>query len=359
MMRKACDVSSATIYEVAARAGVSIKSVSRVLNSEPNVSAALKEKVDAAVAELGYRRNLSARSLAGASSSVIAALVDAALTIEHSRSGRGSDYLSRLQLGALLEVHAVDYHLMIEMVDHASARLRGELTALLSSIRPAGVILTPPNSDHQVVLDVLDEAGVPYARISPSRDPERGISVSMDERQAAADMTRHLIDLGHRRIGFITGPIAYGVSQRRLEGFLDAMHAAGLDAPAHAVATGDFTFDSGAAGLEKLLDARDATTAVFASNDDMALGALKAATARGRRVPDDLSIAGFDDTVSAVFSTPQLTTIRQPVGEMAAAATHRLVPALIRQLPEGEDPQRIVVPHSLMIRQSTGPVAFE
>lgn len=349
----AITLTNATIYDVAAHAGVSIKSVSRVLNGEPNVSATLREKVEAAVAALGYRRNLAARGLAGASSLVIAALVDAGLTIEHWRGGRGSDYLSRLHVGALMEARAVEHHLMIELVDHGSPRLRAELSSLLASIRPAGVILTPPNSDHQLALEVLDDAGIPYARISPGRDMDRGICVSMDERGAAAEMTRHLIALGHRTIGFITGPIAYGASQRRLEGFLDAMHGAGLDAPARAVVAGDFTFDGGAAAMARLLNDVPGATAVFASNDDMALGALKVAGERGLRVPEDMSIGGFDDSTSAMYSSPQLTTIRQPVAELAAAATRRLIPALIRKLTDGEHPRHAIVAHELIVRQST------
>src|SRR5690606_26399077 len=152
-------MAGATIYDVAARAGVSIKSVSRVLNGEANVSEALRRKVEAAVAELGYRRSLSARSLAGSASSIIAALVDAALTIEHWRSGRGNDYLSRLELGLLMECRQADHHLMVELVDYDAPTLRQNLSNLLSAIRPQGVVLTPPNSDNGVVLDVLESMG--------------------------------------------------------------------------------------------------------------------------------------------------------------------------------------------------------
>lgn len=343
-------LAAATIYDVAARSGVSIKSVSRVLNGEPNVSASLREKVSQAVEALGYRRSLSARSLAGATSSLIAALADAELTIEHWRSGRGNDYLSRLELGALMECRKADYHLMVELVDHASEMLERELLALLASIRPGGVLLTPPNSDHGTVLDVLDQQGVNYARIGARTQLDRGICVSMDERRAAYDITDYLISLGHRRIGLITGPPAYAASKLRQAGYQDALAAHGIAVDEAAIVEGDFTFPSGVTGVAELLDGVPGLTAIFASNDDMALGALQGAVAAGVSVPRDLSLVGFDDTPSALFSTPTLTTIRQPVAEMAAEATRGLI-GLLRA--DSTKPSGLVtVPYELIKRQS-------
>ena len=346
------NLATVTIYDVAARAGVSIKSVSRVLNNEPNVSPSLRAKVEEAATALGYRRSLSARSLAGASSSLIAVLVDADLTIEHWKSGRGSDYLGRLEFGALMEARQVDYHLMVELVDHNSADLERDLMALLNSIRPEGVILTPPNSDNAMVMDVLDAAGTPYARIGPEAAFDRGYCVEMDERRAAREMTAHLIALGHDRIGFVTGPIAYGASRRRLAGYRDAMAEAGLEVQANWVVEGDFTFRSGTVAMERLHEAAPEITAVFASNDDTALGVLHGAARLGLSVPADLSVAGFDDSPGAGFSTPDLTTIRQPVAEMAAAAAQRLIPPL-RRLLAGDPNARVIVGHDLIARQST------
>ncbi|WP_269514561.1 LacI family DNA-binding transcriptional regulator [Brevundimonas subvibrioides] len=343
-------LAAVTIYDVAARSGVSIKSVSRVLNGEPNVSPALREKVSRAVEALGYRRSLSARSLAGATSSLIAALADAALTIEHWRSGRGNDYLSRLELGALMECRKADYHLMVELVDHGAETLDRELMALLAAIRPGGVLLTPPNSDHGTVLDVLDQEGVNYARIGARTQLDRGFCVSMDERQASFDMTAYLISLGHRRIGFITGPPAYPASQLRQAGYQDALAAHGLALDEAAIVEGDFTFPSGMRGMTALLNSVPGLTGVFASNDDMALGALQAAAAAGLSVPQDLSLVGFDDTPSALFSTPTLTTIRQPVAEMAAEAMRGLIGLLKPDSVRPDGP--MTVPYELIRRQS-------
>jgi LacI family transcriptional regulator len=346
-------MAGSTIYDVAAAAGVSIKSVSRVLNGEPNVSEALKARVNKAVEDLGYRRSLSARGLAGASSSVIAALVDAGMTIEHWRSGTGNDYLSRLELGVLMELRQVDYHLMVEMVDYASPTLRRDLSALLSSIRPEGVLLTPPNSDLVEVLDILDASGVAYARIGAERQLDRGILVSMDDRQAAYDVTQHLIELGHRRIGFVGGPAVYSASRLRFEGFMAAMTANGLTVPDDAVAEGDFTFAAGLAGIQKLLGADVRLTAVFGVSDDTALGVMRGAMDRGLKLPADLSVVGFDDSPSAMFSNPTLTTIRQPVAEMAAAAIQRLTPPLRAKLDPKDVVAPVVVPYRLIHRASS------
>lgn len=345
-------MAGATIYDVAARAGVSIKTVSRVVNREANVSPALRQKVEEAVAALGYRRSLSARALAGSNSTIIAALVDAELTIEHWKSGRGNDYLSRLELGALMECRQAEYHLMVELVDHGAPTLERDILALLGSIRPAGVLLTPPNSDHRLVLDILDSAGVAYARISPEKELGRGMCVRMDERQAAFDMTRHLIELGHRRIAHLAGPASYAASALRREGYQAALAEAGITSSPDLILEGDFTFASGLAGIGRLLDGAP-PTAVFAANDDMALGVLQGASLAGLRIPDDLSVAGFDDTPSALFGTPPLTTIRQPVAEMAAAATRHLMRAEPAETTGERQGAAVDVPYELVLRAST------
>lgn len=340
---------AATIYDVAADAGVSIKSVSRVLNGEANVSERLRERVEAAVERLGYRRSLSARSLAGAPSSLVAAFADAQLTIEHWRSGRGNDYLSRLELGALMELRRVDRHLIVELVEFGSPTLERDLEGLLRAVRPEGVLLTPPNCDDARVLDILDAVGVAYARIGPETAPERGVRVAMDDEAAAREMTGRLIALGHRRIGFVGGPAAYAASGRRRAGFEAAMRGARLEAGR--VASGDFTFGSGLEAGRVLLATGD-LTAIFAGNDDMAFGVYQAAAERGLAVPDDLSVAGFDDAPGAVLASPSLTTVRQPVAEMAEAAVRALIPALGGS---GRASERIVVAHRLIERASTAP----
>lgn len=347
-------MASVTIYDVAARAGVSIKTVSRVMNKEPNVRPSMRDRVLQAASELGYSPNLSARSLAGSRSFVIAVFVDAALTIDHWRSERGADYLSRIQLGATLECREAGYHLLIELIDHEGPQVRQEVAALLAALKPDGVILTPPSSDNAVVLELLDKAGTPYVRVGPERAEGLGPRVHMDDVAAAREMTEHLIQLGHKRIGFIVGEPRYGASQARREGYLEAMKAHGLSVAPSWVRQGDFTFQSGLDEAKALLALPDRPTAIFASNDDMALGCIAAIAESGLMTPGDVSVAGFDDSPSSRFSRPQLTTVRQPVAEMSSVAA-RLLIAQARNSEPAERPEDILLPFELIHRASTAP----
>ena len=342
---------AATIYDVARQAGVSIKSVSRVMNGE-RVSDKLRSKVQAAMDALGYRPSISARGLAGSSSFVLAALMDADLTVEHWRSGRGNDYLSRLELGALMECRHSGYHLLVELVDLGSEDLEREVLALLGALRPDGLILSPPVSDALVALDVLDRRGVPYVRLGAETHLDRGRRVFMDDHRAAYDMTLHLAQLGHRDIGFIVGDARFAASQARRQGFEKAMARQGLEVRPEWVLSGDFTYQSGLQGGLKLLSGARRPTAVFASNDEMAFGVVQAAQREGLSVPGDVSVVGFDDAPGAQFSVPQLTTIRQPVAEMAEIATRMLI-----DLARGaEEPPRVQqVSYALLARGSSAP----
>jgi LacI family transcriptional regulator len=345
-------MAAATIYDVARQAGVSIKSVSRVLNGE-RVSDALSEKVRTAMDALGYRPSLSARGLAGSSSFLLAALMDADLTVEHWRSGRGNDYMSRLELGALMECRHAGYHLLVELVDLNSADLEREILALLSALRPDGLILTPPVSDSLTALEVLDRRGVPYVRLGAEGELDRGRRVYMDDHRAAYDMTMHLARLGHRDIGFIVGNARYAASRARREGFESAMARQGLTVREDWMLEGDFTFQSGLECGVRLFAGGARPTAVFASNDDMAFGVMQAAQREGLAVPTDVSVVGFDDAPGAQFSAPQLTTIRQPVAEMAEIAARMLID--LARGSADDAPRTHQVAYALMARGSSAP----
>lgn len=347
-------MASVTIYDVAARAGVSIKTVSRVMNKEPNVRPAMRERVLAAAGELGYSPNLSARSLAGSRSFVIAVFVDAALTIDHWQSERGADYLSRIQLGATLVCREAGYHLLIELIDNEGPNVRQDVAAFLAALKPDGVILTPPSSDNAVVLDLLERVGTPYVRVGGERLEARGPRVHVDETAAARDMTARLADLGHRRIGFIVGEPRHGASQARRQGYLEAMASRGLPVKETWIRQGDFTYQSGVEQTRALLALPERPTAIFASNDDMALGCVTAIAEAGLSIPGDVSVAGFDDSSSSRFSRPPLTTVRQPVAEMSSLAAR----LLIAQAKSGEPPEGptdAILPFELIHRGSTAP----
>lgn len=348
-------MASVTIYDVAAQAGVSIKTVSRVMNDEPNVRPATRARVAAAAEALAYHPNLSARSLAGSRSFVIAAFVDAALTMDHWRSERGADYLSRIQLGATTACREAGYHFLVELIDDAPVQVRHEVGSLLAALQPDGVLLTPPSADDEVVLALLVASGTPFVRLGPERAAGGGLRLRVDDHAAAFRMTEHLIGLGHRRIGMILGEPRYAASGARWDGFLRAMAAHGLAVPDPWVRKGDFTFDSGVRAMEALLAGAERPTAVFASNDDMALGALAAIGEAGLSTPEDISVAGFDDSSGGRFSRPQLTTMRQPLVEMATYAVRALIAGEASASCDRDVEPGRLPPSELVVRRSTAP----
>jgi LacI family transcriptional regulator len=341
-----------TIYDVADRAGVSIKTVSRVLNKEPSVKPATRDKVLEAAEALGYHPSISARSLAGSKSFVIAAFVDAALTIDHWSSER-ADYLTRVQLGATLACRRGGYHFMIELIDRDPPNVRREVRNMLGSLKPDGVLLTPPSCDDMTVLALLAAARVPCVRLGSEIPGGGGLRLKMDDRGAAGAVTEHLIELGHRRIGFILGEADYGASQARYAGYHTTMERHGLPTPQTLVRQGDFTFQSGFEGAMRLIALPERPTAIFASNDEMALGCLAALDEAGLSAPQDMSIAGFDDSAGARSSRPPLTTVRHPLDELAAFS----IRALINGEASGNEEREISPPFKseLVVRRSTGP----
>ena len=296
-----------TIVDVAKRAGVSIKTVSRVMNQEPTVHPETRALVLSVVAELNYRPQLSARSLAGARSFLIGLLY-----YEPSAA-----FVAGVQRGATLRCREAGRHLVVESLSSESADLVGQLEAMIAALRPDGMILTPPLCDHPDVLAALREHGTPTVLISPTTD--HGLArVGMDDALAAEELTRLLLGLGHRRIAFVQGN--QSASERRRAGFERALRAEGLAPDPALVLPGTFDFESGVAAAHHLLALPQPPSAVFAANDDMALGVFAAAQRQGLSVPRDLSVVGFDDSRAATLVWPPLTTVRQPLAEMAMAA---------------------------------------
>ena len=334
-----------TINEVAAEAGVSIKTVSRVLNREPNVREDTRKRVLAAAEALRYRPSQSARSLAGSRSFLICLLYD----------NPSPAYVSDVQQGAVSRCREAGYHLIVEPIDSHAPDLARTVEATISTLQVDGVILTPPVSDNVEVLDVLERLGAAYVRIAPDRSPERAASVGMDDRRAAYDMTAHLIGLGHRDIGFIKGHPEHGAAHLRFDGFAAAMQDHGLEVEPSRVAQGWFSFRSGLEAADKLLSPATRPTALFASNDDMALGAIAVASRLGLRVPQDLSIVGFDNTPSAITAWPPLTTVRQPIVEMAAAAAALLLNGEAAAKGSTGQPPHRMLDFEIVTRESAAP----
>lgn len=332
-----------TIKDVAALAGVSAKTVSRVMNGEQHVRTHIRETVMRVVAELGYRPNAYARSLSSARSYLIALFFD----------DPASGYATAMQRGALTRCRERHYHLLVQPLDLATPGWIDELSETARSLRLDGAILAPPLSQNIELLAQLAALDIPFVCISPDDDArEQAGSVEIDEESAAFDMTRRLIALGHRDIGFIEGHHAHASSLKRRAGFVASMAAAGLAITEGHVRKGDFSFRSGVEAGEALLATVPRPTAIFASNDDMALGVSVAALKHGVAVPAELAIAGFDDAPTARLAWPPITTIRQPVSEMGAAAVDILIEPGYRDNMAGADYRRRLA-YELVEREST------
>lgn len=327
----------ANIKDVAARAGVAVKTVSRVLNGHPYVSDETRSRVEEAMRLLDFRPSVAARILSGGKSNQIALIYD-----NHSPY-----YMFQIQTGCWDFCRANHIRLLAQPVDVADAQVGDQVRGLVSETHVDGIILSSPVTDCDPVLRALEAMDIPFVRISPGTNHALTSSVFMDDAQAADDMTTHLINAGHRRIGFIKGHPNHMASDDRLFGYRRALDRAGLPYDPVLVCDGEFDFDSGVRGGRALLDLANRPTAIFASNDDMAAGVLAVAHDRGINVPVQLSVAGFDDTTLARTVWPPLTTIHQPMAELARTATEILI--------AGGDITHRRLPHQLIERASVAP----
>lgn len=310
-----------TVADVARRAGVSSMTVSRVINRDARVLPDTRARVEAAVAQLGYVPNAAARSLAGAQHCRLALLY----------ANPSSAYLSEFLLGSLHAARSGDAELIVEQFSEGETAQA--LADRLAAHRIDGVIMPPPLCDRPDLLRLLHDAGQAVVQVATGEPAAFAHAVSIDDEAAAHAMTAHLLALGHRRIGFIAGDSAQSASALRRRGYERALAEAGLALNPDFVAPGDFTYRSGLAAAERLLDLPRRPSAIFASNDDMAAAAIGAAHRRGLDVPRDLTVCGFDDTASATTIWPELTTIHQPIAAMAERATALLIETVSGRMP--------------------------
>ena len=331
-----------TIDDVAKAAGVAIKTVSRVLNDEPNVREETRARVLAAVEALHYFPSLSARSLAGRRSYLIGLVYE----------NPSANYIVDIQHGAMARCRQEKFRLFVHQCSGRDAELIRDVIGLVDQTHVDGLVVPAPLSQSIDLIRALDRRKLPFVRISPSAIDHRSPSVDMDDEGAAREMTEHLIGLGHTRIGFITGHPTHHASALRLDGYRAALQAHRiLYEPAY-VKQGHFVFESGLGAGRELLALPKRPTAVFASNDDMAAGVLMAAHELGLQVPSQLSVAGYDDTYIARITWPRLTTVHQPSYDMAWSATDLLLQAL----KNGEGARTSRLAHRLIVRESTAPV---
>jgi LacI family transcriptional regulator len=333
---------SVTIQEVADLAKVSPKTVSRVINNEPLVRPDTRARILDAIEQLNYRPNLNARGLASNRSFLVGLFCD-----------RPGDYLSEFQAGAVERCRESSIHLMVEPWDVESPDIEKQIDTLLGQLRLEGVILLPPLSDHPLVLNKLHEASIPIVRIAPKHNVSATPSIGIDDYAAARQLTAHLLDLGHRRIGFILGRPNHGATEQRYLGFVDEMRAHNFPVDSKLVQTGNFLFADGLTCAERMLRAADPPSAIFASNDDMAAAVISMARKFGLDLPGQLSVTGFDDAPVARMIWPELTTVSQPVAAMARMAADLIIRLEPRRNGWPNRIPRHLLDHALIIRNST------
>ncbi|WOI53478.1 LacI family DNA-binding transcriptional regulator [Parvularcula sp. LCG005] len=341
---QACSMSrrqQITIKEVAAHAGVSQMTVSRVLNRASMVREETREKVEAAIKALNYRPNLMARGLAAGK----------ALSIGLIYNNPSHGYLGELLIGAMKSCREAGHHLMVEdLYSEHEALEPTELAERLFDMGLDGVIIAPPLSHNHDVIKALRDWDVSFVLIAPGDIAGNDPTVTIDDAAAAQSMTQYLIDRGYRDIGFIIGPTNQTASGDRYDGFRKAMLENDIAIDDNLIAKGAFTYRSGMVAAQRLLSLPKRPAAIFASNDDMAAGAIAAAHSMGLKVPGDLAIVGFDDTPIANAIWPQLTTVRQPIADMAHRAVSMLSERILGE--QSSMPDEMVLPVSIVERES-------
>lgn len=337
---------SVTITHVAADAGVSLQTVSRVINNEPNVRPEMKARVQASIEKLHYVPSIAAQRMSGSRSYLILVINDRERTISEWRARRGADWVDQMLLGGMLTCAEHGYRMIFELVDTHNDHVERELSGTIAALQPDGIILTPPHSENPLITNLLTQRNIPFARIG-SLAAGSGFAIHMGDSESAAQATQHLIGLGHKRIGFIAGAPDYNLSHWRVDGWRQAMAQAGLPDTDLCV-PGDFSYESGREAATALLNLTPPPTAIIASNDQMALATLDIAHERNLLVPQDLSLISFDNTPVVRFTTPQLTAIDQPI----AATFSKAVELLIHQATSPSELPYLVA-GSLVEREST------
>ena len=329
-----------TIADVARLAGVSPMTVSRVVNDGKNVRSDTRERVLAVIATLNYAPNAAARALAAADDIRIGLIYN----------NPSASYLSALLVGALSQASRIGAQIVVEQCEEGVQHER-EAIAHLMRAGIDGLLLPAPIGDAPEIERVLRDADLPVVSVASGRTLPGGRCVRIDDFEASRAMTLHLIETGHRSIGFVIGNPNQIASSERERGFRAALAEAGIEPAPHWVQQGYFDYRSGLVAGTAIL-AEDRPTAIFASNDDMAAGVCAAAHRQGLDVPRDLSVTGFDDTQMAIAIWPELTTIRQPIDEMASVAVDMLARAVRDGLPAPAEGLCRTLPFSLVSRAS-------
>lgn len=328
-----------TINDIARLAGVSKKTVSRVINRSPLVQQETREKIEALIREVGYVPDPMARGLAFRKSFLIGMVYD----------NPNAQYIVNMQEGALASLRGSGFELVVHPCDSKSDDYIAGVRDFVLQQRLHGVILVPRVSEDAALVEMLQQVGCRYARIAAVSLDEPARMIATNDRLGAVEVANYLESLGHRQIALITGPQRYLSTRERGAGFLQALSRRGIELPATHIVEGGYTFESGVACAERLLALEPRPSAIFTLNDEMAAGVYKAAFKMGLSVPDDLSVVGFDDSPLASRLWPSLSSVRLPIRDMGAFAAAMLLAA-----DDGARAAPLIAPH-LVVRESCQP----
>lgn len=329
-----------TIRDIAREAGVSVATISRVLNRQPHVAPETRAAVLRVVRERGFSQNRSARALSGAPTGLVG------VTLPYIRAS----YFAEIAAALADALYEQDMRPILCPTLHEHEREVGLLERLMHGTTDGSVLILPSESNDE--LGALHEHGYPFVVLDPRVPLDPAIpSVSAANTTGAINAVEHLLQLGHRRIAVITGPAGWCATEERLLGYRGALARAGIPPDVALEVESNFEMDGGRAAAARLLDSAAPPTAIFAFNDNLAIGALQVARERGLSVPDDLSVVGFDDSEQAPLVTPALTSVRQPLAEMGRMA----VALLVRLLKQPTDETlKIELATTLVVRESSG-----
>ncbi len=335
-----------TISDVAQIAGVSIKTVSRVLNREINVSAATRTKVQSAIEALGYTPNPSAQGLARGQAGAIGLLIHDATP----------SYVMEVLNGLLDVANVKGYRISLQRCNIADAEDVGRVIRMASQRQVEGIIFTPPCDNSAEIVEALESMSLPFVQLTPHERSEQWSWVSADDEQGAFSATIHLLELGHRRIGFIQGSAGHQASEARFDGFRRAFESYNLKPDPSLIRLGDWSYEAGLKYAVELLTLSCPPTAIIAANDEVAAGVIQTAWRKGVQCPEQLSVVGFDDVPLAKQLWPPLTTVSQPIYQIATAA----ISILIENLIQGNGAiSHIEVPTRLIVRESTSAIVSQ
>lgn len=344
---KSVEKTPVTVREVAERAGVSQKTVSRVINEEPYVSEDVRDRVQNAIAALNYIPNVRARRLRNGRSSVLA------LVYQSTRMWETSGWMVDVENGAIERAADLGYEVMMHPSRNMSADEQERIMRLVGQGSVDGLILTVPHGGQHEFTERLLERGIPFVAVGPPTIHEAVPSYNVADKQGTSDLVEYLIQQGHRRIGFIIGSRNCHGNQERFSAYKETLARHGIEFDPALATQGNSSFEAGLVNGRILFRLHPMPTAICASTDEAAAGVIQAAHQAGLSVPEDISVAGHDDIFWAGKITPPLTTVRQPMKDMAAAATETLTQWINGTPPA--PPLYREFPATLIVRESTAP----